>query len=117
MFSFIFSFKQLITTVTGCKKATFKYLQKMDVLHQHISCPGPLLNGKCQGGCDSPMILKETGDTKDIYMWHCRWKHKIENNGCVYTVKDVKINVCHMSWLVDTKLGLNIVLELVYLWS
>ena len=112
-----YSFKCLLTNVTSCKKATFKFLQQMEVIHSNMDCPGPLINGRRQGGCNNHMCLKETGDTKDMYVWPCRKKHKIVHNSIMYTVKDIKLSIRHSSWLVDTKLGLNIVLEIVYLWS
>ena len=34
-----------------------------------------------------------------------------------YVTKDVKLSICHQSWLVDKKLTLETVLELIYLWS
>ena len=35
----------------------------------------------------------------------------------MYTIKDVKVSIRHNSWLVDCKLPLENVLELIYLWS
>ena len=43
--------------------------------------------------------------------------HKIHHAGHTYTVKDVKLSIRHLSWLVDSKIPLEIVLELIYLWS
>ena len=63
------------------------------------------------------MQLKKTNDSKDGYVWRCRKIHKIIRNNVTYTVKDVKVSIRHHSWLVDTKLELEIVLEFIYLWS
>ena len=63
------------------------------------------------------MLLKETNDSKDVFQWLCRKVHKVHRNGMNYTVKDVKISIRHNSWLVDCKILLEIVLELLYLWS
>ena len=43
--------------------------------------------------------------------------HQSEKNNKKYVTKDVKLSICHQSWLVDTKLTLETVLELIYLWS
>ena len=34
-----------------------------------------------------------------------------------YKVKDVKFSIRYNSWLIDSKLPLEIILELIYLWS
>ena len=82
-----------------------------------INCPGPLVDGRWVYGCGKPMQLKRTNDSKDSYVWRCCKVHKIVKNSITYTVKDVKLSIRHHSWLVDTKLELQIVLELIYLWS
>ena len=51
------------------------------------------------------MICKKTNDTKDV------------KNNMTYSMKDVKLTIRHESWLVDSKLHLQQILELVYLWS
>ena len=43
--------------------------------------------------------------------------HKIFGPKSTYTVKDVKLSIRHQSWLVDAKLSLELILELIYLWS
>ena len=73
--------------------------------------------GKRLHGCGHPMQLKKTNDSKDRYVWRCRKIHKIIKNSVSYTVKDVKVSIRHHSWLVDTKLELEIVLEFIYLLS
>ena len=65
----------------------------------------------------TPYAIEETKDSKDEYVWRCRKIHKIIKNSVSYTVKDVKVSIRHNSWLVDTKLELEIVLEFIYLWS
>ena len=43
--------------------------------------------------------------------------HTVTKSNMTYKVKDVKVSICHNSWLVDAKIKLETVLELVYLWS
>jgi len=69
------------------------------------------------GGCDQPMLLKKTNDSKDQLQWRCRKVHKVIKNNMTFTVKDVKVSIRHNSWLVDCKLKLELVVELIYLWS
>lgn len=92
-------------------------MQTQSILKTSLDCPGPLVNGKRLHGCGRPMQLKKTNDSKDGYVWRCRKIHKIIKDNNTYTVKDVKLTIRHHSWLVDTKLELEIVLELIYLWS
>ena len=63
------------------------------------------------------MQLKKTNDSKDTYVWRCCKIHKVIRNNGIYTVKDVKLSIRHQSWIVDAKLPLEIILELIYLWS
>ena len=63
------------------------------------------------------MELKETNDNKDKYMWRCRRVHKVEKSGQKYVTKDVKLTICHQSWLVDCKIPIETVMEMIYLWS
>ena len=92
-------------------------MQTNSILKTSINCPGPLVDGRRVCGCGKPMQLKRTNNSKDSYVWRCRKVHKIVKNCITYTVKDVKLSIWHHSWLVDTKLELQIVLELIYLWS
>ena len=92
-------------------------MQEHGILKSQMACPGPNLEGKRQGGCGRPMLLKKTHDSRDIVVWRCRRKHSVWTENKKYVMKDVKVSVRHNSWLVDTKLGLDIVLELIYLWS
>ena len=63
------------------------------------------------------MQLKKTNDIKDTYVWRCCKIHKVIRSNGIYTVKDVKLSIRHHSWIVDAKLSLEIILELIYLWS
>ena len=63
------------------------------------------------------MTLKSTKDTKDGLVWRCRKIHKINDSGEKKVTKDVKITVRHMSRLVDAKIPLTSVIELMYLRS
>ena len=63
------------------------------------------------------MALKETRDSKDLMQWRCRKSHKVSKHDMVYNIKDVKVSIRHNSWLVDCKLPMEHVLELIYLWS
>ena len=75
------------------------------------------IDGKRSHGCGKPMQMKKSNDSKDTYVWRCRKVHKIFGPKSTYTVKDVKLSIRHQSWLVDAKLSLELILELIYLWS
>ena len=75
------------------------------------------MDGKRQGGCGEPMLLKETKDSKDMLMWRCWQVHTVMKSNMTYKVKDVIVSIRHNSWLVGAKIKLETVLELVYLWS
>ena len=92
-------------------------MMKHGILQSSVRCPGPLISGKRQGGCSREMNLKVTNDGKDKFQWHCCSTHNAHRNGSNYKVKDVKLTICHNSWLVDSKLSLETILEFVYLWS
>jgi len=106
-----------LKNITDSKENTIHFMQKHHILLSSVKCPGPLFNGKRQGGCDHDMILKKTNDSKDIMQWRCRKVHKVHMNNMTYKIKDVKLSIRHNSWLVDTKISLETVLELIYLWS
>ena len=50
-------------------------------------------------------------------MWRCRKVHKYSTGESTRVCKDVKLSIRHQSWLVDTKITLETVVELTYLWS
>ena len=111
------SFKRLLREVTSSKDSTINFMQKNGILKSSVNCPGPLIDGKRSHGCGKPMQMKKTNDSKDTYVWRCRKVHKIFGPKSTYTVKDVKLSIRHQSWLVDAKLSLELILELIYLWS
>ena len=92
-------------------------MQKQGILKLSVNCPGPLVQGKRLYGCGKPMQMKKTNDSTDSFVWRCRKVHKVIRNNIAYTIKDVKLSIRHHSWLVDSKITLEIVLELIYLWS
>ena len=63
------------------------------------------------------MELKLTNDNRDKYMWRCRKVHTVVKQDKTYKCKDVKLSIRHNSWLVDSKLKLEIIVEFMYLWS
>ena len=73
--------------------------------------------GTRQFGCGKEMALKETNDTNDGRIWRCRKIHHCWCDGKKFTTKDIKITIRYMSWLVDTKILLGSVVEMMYLWS
>ena len=62
------------------------------------------------------MELKLTNDNRDKYMWRCRKVHRVVIQDNTYKCKDVKLSISHNSWLVDSKLKLEIILVFMYLW-
>ena len=63
------------------------------------------------------MALKKTNNSKDAFIWRCRRLHKVTDADRTFITKDVKLTIRHMSWLVDTKITLPTVVELMYLWA
>ena len=63
------------------------------------------------------MELKLTNDNRDKYMGRCRNVHTVVKEDKTYKCKDVKLSIRHNSWLIDSKLKLEIILEFMYLWS
>ena len=112
-----FSFKDLLREITDTKVNTIAFMQKHNILKKSLRCPGPFFKGKRQGGCNQPMLLKETNDSKDKFVWRCRKAHTVLDGAKKYCLKDVKVSVRNESWLTDTKISLEIVLEIIYLWS
>ena len=63
------------------------------------------------------MALKVTNDNKDQCVWRCRKIHKSTKGQQIKVCKDVKLSIRHQSWLVDAKIPLETVVELIYLWA
>ena len=74
------SFKELLHTVTESKDSCISFMQKNGVLMQSIKCPGVLIHGRRQGGCNNQMVLKKTADSKDGLVWQCRKLHKVQKD-------------------------------------
>ena len=92
-------------------------MQKQEILVSSLHCPGPLIEGKWQGGCGKPMTLKRTNDSRDVFQWRCRRVHTVHKGKMQYKMKDVKLSICYNSWIIDSKLPVENILELIYLWS
>ena len=92
-------------------------MQKQQILVSSVHCPGPLIEGKWQGGCGQLMTLKRTNDSRDVFQWRCRRVHTVHKAKMQYKVKDVKLSIRYNSWLIDSKLPVENILELIYLWS
>ena len=107
----------VLRDITSSTCHTVKFLQKNGVLQTNVSCPGPCIKGSRSLHCGQQMMLKKTNDSKDELMWRCRKKHKVCSGELTSVTKDVKLSIRHQSWLVDTKVPLTIVCELMYLWS
>ena len=107
----------VLRDITSSTCNTVKFLQKNRVLQTNVSCPGPCIKGSRSLHCGLQMMLKITNDSKDELMWRCRKKHKVCSGELTSVTKDVKLSIWHQSWLVDTKVPLTIVCELMYLWS
>ena len=43
--------------------------------------------------------------------------HHVENQQKKYTVKDVKVSIRENSWISDAQLSLELIVELIYLWT
>ena len=114
---FIYSFKDVLKGITLMKKTTIDFMQKHNILLSSVHCPRPLIQGRRQGGCGQLMHLKETNDSKDVFQWRCRKVHTVTKNNMKYKVKDVKVSIQYNSWLINSKLPLETVLEFIYLWS
>ena len=112
-----FSFKDVLANVTNSKESTIQFMMKHGILQSSVRCPGPLTSGKRQDGYSREMNLKVTNDSKDKFQWCCHSTHNAHKNGSNYKVKDIKLSIHHNSWLVDSKLSLETILEFVYLWS
>ena len=49
--------------------------------------------------------------------WRCRKTHKISTESGIHKIKDVKVSIHNNTWLQDSNLSLELITEMVYLWS
>ena len=63
------------------------------------------------------MTMKPVNDRKDGLLWRCRKVHKVHDGQKTYTTKDVKVSIRQYSWIEDSNLSLETIVELLYLWS
>ena len=110
-----YSFKMVLRDITSATSDTVHFLQSHGILQHDVSCPGPCIKGSHAFPYGQKMMLKKTNDSKDEVMWRCRKKHKVSSGQLTSVTKDVKLSIRHQSWLVDTKVPLPIVCELMYL--
>ena len=115
--SYNYSFKRVLREVTCSKEDTLDFLRSQNVFQKDVLCPGPCFGNSRPLYCGRPMLIKKTNDNKDKYMWRCRKVHKYSTGESTRVCKDVKLSIRHQSWLVDTKITLETVVELTYLWS
>ena len=80
-----------------------------------MSCS--LIGNKRQFPCGHDMLLTKIKDSTDEYGWRCQKVHRVIKNGMKFKVKDVKLSLCHKSWIVDSKMSLEFIVEIMYLWS
>ena len=92
-------------------------MKEHGIIKSTIICPGPCIGGKRIHYCGKHMECKLTNDNKDKFTWRCRKIHKVEKNNQIHVSKDVKLSIRHESWLIDSKLTIETILELIYLWS
>ena len=112
----LFSFKKELTQVTSSKDSTIEFLRTHGVLKSSILCPGPSVLGGRTSLCGQYMVLKKINDSKDGQTWRCRKQHSVVKGDLKCNVKDVKLTLRHESWLVDSKVKLELITELIYLW-
>ena len=87
------------------------------VFRRSMECPGPIVNGSRLYNCGRPMVLKKTSDRADCHVWRCRRVHEYKAENKTYKTKDVKVSIRENSWLLDSKLSLEHIVEFIYLWS
>ena len=92
-------------------------MRKHAILRNEVTCQGLSINGARSFPCGNHMVCKKTKDTKDEEIWRCRKVHTVVKGNLTYSMKDIKLTVRHESWLVDSKLPLESIVELMYLWS
>lgn len=106
-----------MTEISCTPITSIEFLQRQNVLPSSVICPGPIWHGRRQNTCGEPMLLKKTSDRKDGIMWRCRKKHTVIDGDKKFVLKDVKLSVRYNTWIYDAKLGIGIILEIIYLWS
>ena len=114
---FFFSFKEILWTITDTTGHTINFLQSVGTTKTSKKCPGPFIDGCQLHNCGKDMLLKPTNDRNDGVTWRCRKVHHVCKNEKKYTVKDVKISIWSDTWLLDSNLSLNVIVELIYLWT
>ena len=114
---FIYSFKEVLRTITHSKATCIQFLQKNGCIPTSMLCPGPVINGNRGNYCGKNMAIKKVSDRKDGLSWRCRSVHKYMKKGLEYTVKDVKVSIRENTWLKDANLTLEEIVELLYLWA
>ena len=92
-------------------------MRRHGIIKSEVHCPGPSINGSHSFPCRGYKVSKKTNDTKDEEIWRCRKSHTVVKGNYKHTMKDVKLTIHHESWLVDSKLQLQYIVELMYLWS
>ena len=80
-------------------------------------CEGPKCADERTASCGQPMSLKAVKDRSDGVTWRCRKVHDVLKNGKHTCVKDVKLSIRHNTWIEDSNLSLEVILELIYLWT
>ena len=98
------------------KKSCINFLQNQGVIPMQKKCPGSLFKGSQMENCGYEMVLKNVKDHKDGITWRCRRTHSISMVNGNYKIKDVKVSICHNTWLQDSNLSLELITEMVYLW-
>ena len=63
------------------------------------------------------MALKSVKDRADGLTWRCRKTHKIQDGEKTFTTKEVKVSIRQNSWIEDSNLSLENIVELLYWWS
>ena len=114
---FPFSFKDVLSTITSSKEKCIAFLQKHNVISHSMICPGPVINGKRTRNCGKEMLLKPCSDRKDKLTWRCRKVHTVLVDGKKCVVKDVKVSIRSDTWIYDSNLSLECIVEMMYLWS
>ena len=112
-----YTFKKVLRDITSTKEKCIQFLQTRGVLKHAVLCPGVLYKGKRQGNCGHPMALKKVQDRKDGISWRCRKIHTVTDKLKAYKSKDVKVSIREDTWLQNSNLTLEEIVELIYLWT